>query len=275
VARRRDSLGRVREALISPARRIVHGSRRFVDARRHEWRVRRLAGRRLLRAFAEAYPNARFIEIGANDGDHSDHLRPYLRRPGWRGVMVEPQPNAFARLRANYNDRDGIELENAAIGDRDGRLPFYEIDPPGSVDLLGSLSRDALLAHGLWIHGIEGRIVRTEVPAMRFESLCRKHRLERIDLLALDTEGYDYEILKQIDFDRHRPRLVVYEHSLLMPADREGARRLLRRHGYELMEEYYDTWCLDVGRDDELTDLWRRLEPRTAAISLRPAAGPG
>jgi hypothetical protein len=54
-----------------------------------------------------------------------------------------------------------------------------------------------------------------------------------------------------------------------MPADRDRARQLLRGQGYELMEEYYDTWCLDVSVDDELTWTWRLLEPTTSPVSLR------
>ena len=34
----------------------------------------RMAGPRLLRRFAEAYPEAFFVEIGANDGEQHDQL---------------------------------------------------------------------------------------------------------------------------------------------------------------------------------------------------------
>src|SRR5438093_1498023 len=75
------------------------------------WRlVRRLAGRRLLRAFAAEYPNAFFIEIGSNDGEHDDHLRPFILSRPWSGIMVEPVPYVFERLRRNYGGVDRIAL---------------------------------------------------------------------------------------------------------------------------------------------------------------------
>ena len=94
--------------------------RRLQDRRSH----RRLAGPRLLQAFGEAYPRAFFIEIGSNDGDQHDHLQPLIRSLQWTGLMVEPVPYVFERLRHNYADLDRVTLENAAIADRDGQVPF-------------------------------------------------------------------------------------------------------------------------------------------------------
>lgn len=95
------------------------------------WRYKRLldrmAGPRLLTAFAEAYPEAFFMEIGANDGDKYDHLRPMITSKAWRGIMVEPVPYVFARLQRNYGDHEGVALENAAIAQEDGRMPFFHL----------------------------------------------------------------------------------------------------------------------------------------------------
>lgn len=246
---------------------------RFAQRRRE----RRLAYHKLLRAFASASPEAVFVQIGANDGAQDDRLRPFVQGGRWRGVMVEPNPVAFARLRSRYREHPRIALENAAISTADGRLPFYELAPPpageapelvGRYDLLGSLSRDALLALP-FIRDAESRIVESEVDALTLRSLLSKHGLDRVDLLAIDTEGHDYQILKQVDFERARPRLIVYEHCLLDADDRRAGRELLERAGYGLLEEYFDTLALDTTIADELSHCWRRLRPALPAWSLR------
>ena len=79
-----------------------------------------VAGPRLLRAFADAYPDAFFVEIGSNDGERSDHLRPFILSRRWSGIMVEPVPYIFERLQRNYGGTDRIVLANLAIADRDG-----------------------------------------------------------------------------------------------------------------------------------------------------------
>jgi FkbM family methyltransferase len=236
--------------------------------------MRRLAGRQLLGTFAATYPEAAFLEVGANDGSQTDHLRAYLNEGRWHGVMVEPQPEAFRRLRANYGDDDRFALDNVAVSDRDGRLTFYEVLPPadeqhfhaGSYDLLGSLSREALAAHG-WI--TDDQIVATEVDCVTLQTLRRRHGLDDLDLMVVDTEGHDATILRQLDAAGVHPRLIVYEHCLLSAEDRELCRGLLGRMGYELMEEHFDTWCLDTAIDDPVTEAWRRLRPRIPAFYLR------
>jgi hypothetical protein len=125
--------------------------------------------------------------------------------------------------------------------------------------------REVVMRH-TYIPDLERRIVCTQVACMRLESLYSKHGVERVDLLLVDTEGYDHEVIRQIDFSAQRPRLLVYEHCHLSRRDREQCTALLLQQGYETMEESMDTWCLDVGPDDRLTRSWRRLRPAVPGV---------
>jgi FkbM family methyltransferase len=246
-------------------RRLIEyrGTRR---GRRHQ---ARLAGPKLLRAFAETFPEAVFVEIGANDGEHHDHLRPILVNHAWRGVMVEPVPRVFDRLRANYEAFPGIALENAAIGERVGEMPFYHLESteadehplPNWSDGLGSFSREVLLSHRRLMPDIESHIVATDVPCLTFDALCHKHGLRSVDLIAIDTEGYDYRILRTIDFTTYRPGLVVYEHYHLPVGERIASRAYVQEVGYETLVEGFDTWCLRADVDPRLMARWRALRP--------------
>lgn len=249
----------------------VRVTRRRRQARRVE---RRLAGPRILRLFAELYPTAFFVEIGANDGDQHDHLRPILDSTPWRGIMVEPVPYVFERLRANYDGRPGVVLENAAIADRDGQLPFYHLRKvqdrvaaglPRWYDGIGSFSKDAVLNHAALLPDIAQRLTCVEVPCLTFTSLLAKHAVDRVDLLIVDTEGYDHEILRSIDWEVHRPRLVVYEHYHLSLHDRSGLRSAFADRGYEIKEEGFDTWCLHAEAEDRLRRVFRQLPPAIPA----------
>ena len=64
-----------------------------------------------------------------------------------------------------------------------------------------------------------------------------------MDLLQIDTEGYDYEILRTIDFSRLRPRFINYERELLQD-DGPACRSMLSAAGYVLF---------DWGEDDKDT----------------------
>ena len=91
--------------------------------------------------------------------------------------------------------------------------------------------------------------------------------MERIDLLLVDTEGYDAEIIRRIDFSAWRPRLLVYEHYHLPPQERAECRGRLEDEGYETMAEGFDTWCLLPDGDDALTRAWRGLRPALPELS--------
>ena len=247
----------------------------------HAWRrrrfERRLAGPKLLATFAECHPRAFFIEIGSNDGEQHDHLRPFILTSEWSGIMVEPVPYIFERLERNYGQIDRVILENAAISDRTGRVPFYYLVDasaderaglPDWYDGIGSLSEDAVLSHVDDIPDVENRIIRADVPALTFEELCDRHGAERVDLLVVDTEGYDWELIRTIDFERRRPELLIYEHFHLAPEDRAEAAATLERAGYSTMEEGFDTFCLADDASPRLQRLWPRLRPGMPGLSV-------
>jgi len=243
---------------------------------RHRRLLARMAGPRLLRAFGETYPEAFFVEIGANDGAQYDHLREQIAERSWRGIMVEPVPYVFARLRENYGDRAGIALENAAVAGSNGTMAFFHLAQaapderaglPDWYDALGSFSRDSVLSHAPQIPDIERRLVSIDVPTITFDSLLAKHGADAVDLILVDTEGFDYEVLKTIDLARHRPRMVVYEHFNFDPAQRDACRDYIRGFDYELLEEGFDTFCLLTTPDDSLTRCFRRLAPAVPAVT--------
>lgn len=257
--------------------RIAAAARHRLRAIQERRQGSRIAGPKLLRAFAECFPQAIFVEIGANDGDQHDHLRPLIWASQWRGVMVEPVPYVFDRLRTNYADLDRVVLDNVAIADRDGELPFYYLAHcaqhereglPRWYDGIGSFSRDQVLDHRRVIPDIEDRLVEACVPCLTFESLCAKHGLRRIDLLAIDTEGYDYEILRHVNLKLHQPVLVVYEHYHLDREDRVASWDWMHQAGYETLSEGFDTWCLRPDADGRLTRIWRRLRPAFPMLTV-------
>jgi FkbM family methyltransferase len=256
----RHSVGRIRRGL----------------ARLRPTRPRPTAGSRLLHAFERANPSAFFIEIGANDGEHHDHLRSHILRRGWSGILVEPVPHIFQKLVHTYTGFDGIALENLAIAGHDGELPFHYLAEPDTTDRtclpdwydgVGSLSLDTVLTHAQDIPDLERRLVTTTVPILTFESLCARHSVTELDLLSIDTEGYDWEILRTIDFSRWRPQLVIYEHFHLSPADRAECANWMRTHGYRTMEESLDTFCLADNADRRVETVWERLVPTFPGVS--------
>lgn len=178
------------------------------------------------------------MQIGANDGIMHDQLHLFILAYGWHGLLVEPVKYLYDRLITNYAGAPGLMFENAAIADRDGTRTLYRVRPaahhPAWCEGIGSFNRDHLLAQKAQVPDIEEYIVQEEVACILFASLVQKHRILRVDVLVIDVEGYDFEILRQFDFERMKPSLVMYEHINLSPDDKQAAVALLRSHGYEV-----------------------------------------
>jgi FkbM family methyltransferase len=218
---------------------------------------------RVIFTFARHYRRAFFIQVGAHDGTALDPLRAEIVRRPWSGIMVEPVPYVFERLRANYGRNRRLILENAAIADTDGVRDFHHLpqaDDPSLwkwYDALGSFRRDVVLRHRELVPDIEERIVTTAVPCLTFDSLCRKHGVDRVDIVQMDTEGYDLEVLRLIDLQRWQPALVMYEHIHLDDDEQREAGALLDECGYRRMADDMNTLALRQSTLEHFPDLGR------------------
>ncbi|MFP5257320.1 MAG: FkbM family methyltransferase [Acidimicrobiia bacterium] len=197
---------------------------------------------------ARARPHATFVQVGAHDGTQLDPLREAILGSRWSGVMVEPVPYVFERLAARYRANPRIALENVAVADEDGVRPFHFLAEAAAgdgvwkwYDALGSFRRDVVLSHGELVADIEQRLVTVDVPCATFTTICERNGLDRVDVVQIDTEGYDREVLELIDLHRFGPDLVIYEHLHLDPADRAAAEQRLLDHGFELVSDGMDT----------------------------------
>ncbi len=195
---------------------------------------------RVLHALSRDSGDVVLVQVGACEASVGDPLGWFLRAGGWRGVLVEPVPYLFERVRRNAGHLPGVQLENAAIAPEEGERTFYYLEPhagdlrPELYKTIGSFLRENLERHAEYIADFEERVIATPLPCLPLSALCRRHGIERLDLLFCDAEGYDYEVLKTLDWKRTPPRLVVWEHQHLSEEDAVGARRLLEEHGYDV-----------------------------------------
>ena len=90
------------------------------------------------------------------------------------------------------------------------------------------------------------RICREElkVPTLTFESLINKYNISNISLLQIDTEGYDFEILKMVFSAKVFPEIINYEWTELSHKDRYECKKLLIKNGYRFIDVGADTLCL-------------------------------
>lgn len=250
--------------------RKVPFSREFWKWIKFQRAFNQLKGPKLIRKMVRFYPHAFFIQIGANDGDQLDPLREAVHGGQWRGIMVEPVPYVFKKLKSNNGHlADRIALENVAIATVCGSLPFWHLAQaddgeklPRLYDAIGSFNKDVVLKHINFIPDIHNRLVCTRVNCVTFEELCRRNNVDAVDILQIDTEGYDFEIIKTIDFEKIKPTLLIYEHHHFDEATEKICQKFLCGKGYEFFKEGMDTWCLQTRspkkNSEKIIEYWHR-----------------
>jgi FkbM family methyltransferase len=196
---------------------------------------------RLIALFAEIFPDAFVLQIGANDGVAGDPLVEGFRQTRWSGLLVEPVPHLYEMLLARYRDRPGMRVERAAVSTYDGEAPLFRLrtvpgESPEWFNQLATLDREVLLKHRSSIPEIDSLLIEERVPTVRLDTLLARHGVSRIDFLVIDTEGHDFEVLRTLDLALFRPTLVMFEHQHLSEGDKQAAYTLLKTAGYDFRE---------------------------------------
>jgi FkbM family methyltransferase len=190
-------------------------------------------------------PEFFFLQVGAYDGKANDPLRESIGRHDLAGMLVEPQPEAFADLDALYGSNPRIALRNVAVADIDGKRAFYSFPPGIPIDRaeqLASLDLNIILKRR---KHLKDRLVRTDVSCVTFETLLAK--VPRVDLLQIDVEGYDAELIRLFDFERWTPTIVQFESHHLSRANHDSATARLIGHGYRVAVVRGDTLAYREG----------------------------
>jgi FkbM family methyltransferase len=190
-----------------------------------------------------------FVEIGSNDGVTNDPIYPFATRYGWRGVLVEPQAEIFSKLERNYAGVVGVSFVNAAIGAADGEQTFFKIRQTDDPDInaarfptqLASLRKESVLSQTKFVPNVVDLVEEVRVPVLTFETLMRKAGADRVDILVIDTEGYDAPILRSIDIERFKPAIVQYEHHFMSKAEQMEFAGRFRDAGYRIAKDNLNT----------------------------------
>lgn len=152
-----------------------------------------------------------FVEAGANDGYEQSNTYWLERFRSWRGVLVEPIPELH---REAVLERPSARVFNCAL------VPFDH--PGGEVAMrYGGLMSVVSGSHGSeagdrdWVRdafrlGMESEYV-VEVPARTLSSILDEVDAPEVDLLSLDVEGFEADVLRGLDLERHGPRFILVE----------------------------------------------------------------
>ena len=186
----------------------------------------------VLSEFAKNNERVKFLQIGANDGISHDCLYRIILKHKWQGVVVEPLGEFFQKLQLNYSFYDAVKPMKYAVHPTEKFMTIFKLNPLKYGDYgnwaggIASFDKSHLIRHNV----LEEDIVEEVVPCIDLMKLIYDNGIEDIDYLQIDTEGYDVEILKMIDFKKISPRLIRFEYSNTSKKDLDVARVILSNY---------------------------------------------
>lgn len=185
------------------------------------------------------------IMIGAHNGKKTKHFVRDASKHG-KVCLIEPVPHLFQQLQMLHSSTDEMILVNKCITPVEtDYVDFFAPNPDANKirhfgDQLGSLNADHAKNHD---PGFEGAIHKISVEARTMEQLLADLNCEDINLLFLDTEGFDAEILATFPFKKLKPHLILFEHK-----HSDGTHNIGEKFAkiiITLNEQGYQVQCID------------------------------
>lgn len=140
------------------------------------------------------------VQIGANDGVRFDELNQFINEYKTECLLVEPIKENFEELYKKYNNLKFVKLENSAISINNEISFLYKVDTKkvsyygDHIPGITSFNKNHLLKHGVK----DRHIIKEKIQTISIKQLFTKHEIKNLDLLYVDTEGYDGKII--LDF---------------------------------------------------------------------------
>jgi len=156
------------------------------------------------------YRNGIFVEAGAADGFHQSNTWNLEYYKNWKGILVEPNPNAY---KICLESRPSSIVYNCALVDhgyKDSEVEIHQrIVFEGDPGLMSTASFSPLNEHQDWKQfDIKNK---HRIPARTLDSILTENNIRFLDFLSLDVEGLEYNILKGFSIDRYIPKIVSIE----------------------------------------------------------------
>jgi FkbM family methyltransferase len=149
------------------------------------------------------------VEIGAADGINNSNSR-YLLENGWSGLLVEPNKNNFKKLQDLYSQNNSVILENVGCSkDSIESVTFY-IDQNDQYQQLSTFNPNQVIK---CVKMYNCGFIDDRIDLIKTSELFTKHNLNNIDFLSIDTESYDLNVIKGIDFSLVDIDLICVEDS--------------------------------------------------------------
>ena len=186
-----------------------------------------------------------YVDVGALhpiNGSNTYHL--YKR--GWKGINFDLVIDNI-KLFKIFRPRD-ISL-NVAVSSKTGFINSYIFDRGSGLNTLEKKWAEK------WKKIINKDYETNKIKREKLTSLLKKYNSPKnFELLNIDVEGHEIEVLKGLDFNLYKPKIIVIEIHAKKTLDilKSDVYKYLEKKNYELISQYYHTSFFKIKNFDIL-----------------------
>jgi FkbM family methyltransferase len=142
-------------------------------------------------------------------------------------LAFEPNKETFDVLGENIknNQLDNVNLDNAAVYDREGSLTFYIDDKDAMTSVYNTVDQK-------WLKDTGNKIKEISVPCVRLSNYINQN----VDFFKIDIEGAEYEVFPEIEGKIKMMQRIGIEYHCSDNNDQNGPDKLLNiitRNGFK------------------------------------------
>lgn len=194
------------------------------------------------------------VQIGANDGISYDNINYFIKKYKIKSLLVEPIKKIFLLLVKNYRNLNYVNLENSAITINNEIKHLYKVNEKylKQYDKVASAISSFNFQHLLKFGIKRTHIIKETVNQTSLFDLFKKYKIKNLDLLMIDTEGYDCHIVNNF-LKKNTIRPIIIFEWVHAPNDLfKDSLKLLHTNNYFILPVDVDLICIPKQKNIQL-----------------------
>ena len=198
----------------------------------------------------------KIIQVGAHDGKSDDFLFKCFN-DDLEALLIEPIEDAFINLEKNYKNFKNVKCLNLAVDINNQKKEIFSVNKnyyefykkkykKFNVDwlsILSSFDKQHLIDHGIKKNHISSKLIECQT----FNELINKYNYQELDLLIIDTEGYDFILVNNfLETINIRP-IIIFEWIHFKNYEIEKLLMKLKNLNYNFLQIGRDLVCFQKG----------------------------
>ena len=182
------------------------------------------------------------FDVGAHKGEYLDFFLKLNKN--FKIFSFEPQKKIFESLKVKYSNQNNVYLNNLGLGEKKENLEM-KINIKSSTSTFSRLNYSSnylKLKSKILGTGVNKMFYKSEiVPIQTIDNYMFENNLNKVDILKIDTLGFEYKVLNGAEKTLSKIKLILIEfrsHDLYIDYDSKQIHDFLIKNNFLLQKSF-------------------------------------